>query len=168
MTAFHQALGGYQEHVGRYPTTAEGLDALLRKPEGVEHWEGPYLEEGGIPKDPWGNAYEYRFPGVKDPTHFDLSSPIFENKVKLPLERMKELLAADDHEAAVAAALKAIIDAQIEFQSKDPDGNGVADFWVGDLSGLYRHLAAGKEIRLIPREVAEADVSPLKIKELSK
>ncbi|HVE41460.1 MAG TPA: type II secretion system protein GspG [Planctomycetota bacterium] len=168
LTAFHQALGSYQEHVGRYPTTAQGLDALVQKPEGALHWEGPYLEESVLPKDPWGNAYEYRFPGVKDPSRFELSSPVFENKYKLPLERMKELLAADDREAAVAAALQAIIDAEIAFKSKDPDDKGGAGHWVGDLSGLYRYLFAGKEIRLIPREVAEADVSPLKIKELSK
>ena len=44
--------------VGRYPTTQEGLQALVMKPGAVNGWNGPYLK-GGVPSDPWGNPYRY-------------------------------------------------------------------------------------------------------------
>ena len=44
--------------VGRYPTTQEGLQALVTKPGDVNGWNGPYLK-GGVPSDPWGNPYRY-------------------------------------------------------------------------------------------------------------
>lgn len=44
--------------VGRYPTTQEGLQALVTKPGAVNGWNGPYLK-GGVPSDPWGNPYRY-------------------------------------------------------------------------------------------------------------
>ena len=44
--------------VGRYPTTQEGLQALVTKPGAVNGWNGPYLK-GGVPNDPWGNPYQY-------------------------------------------------------------------------------------------------------------
>jgi general secretion pathway protein G len=49
--------------VGRYPTTAEGLQALVEKPTSVSRWNGPYLKKKNVPIDPWGNAYHYRSPG---------------------------------------------------------------------------------------------------------
>jgi general secretion pathway protein G len=49
--------------VGRYPTTDEGLQALVEEPTGVSNWNGPYLKKKTIPKDPWGNEYSYRSPG---------------------------------------------------------------------------------------------------------
>lgn len=48
--------------VGRYPTTEEGLDALVKRPGSVNGWTGPYLK-GGVPSDPWGHAYRYSNPG---------------------------------------------------------------------------------------------------------
>ena len=48
--------------VGRYPTTSEGLQALVAKPASANGWNGPYLK-GGLPSDPWGNAYRYANPG---------------------------------------------------------------------------------------------------------
>ena len=48
--------------VGRYPTTEEGLNALVAKPESVNGWTGPYLK-GGVPSDPWGHPYRYANPG---------------------------------------------------------------------------------------------------------
>lgn len=48
--------------VGRYPSTEEGLQALVQKPGSVSTWAGPYLK-GGVPKDPWGNPYKYANPG---------------------------------------------------------------------------------------------------------
>lgn len=44
--------------VGRYPTTDEGLEALVKKPGSVNGWNGPYLK-GGVPTDPWNRAYLY-------------------------------------------------------------------------------------------------------------
>lgn len=48
--------------VGRYPTTDEGLDALVKRPASVNGWTGPYLK-GGVPTDPWGHPYRYASPG---------------------------------------------------------------------------------------------------------
>lgn len=57
----------YRIDVGDYPSTAEGLQALIAAPAGrVERWKGPYIEitgGGGVPKDPWGEPYQYRYPG---------------------------------------------------------------------------------------------------------
>ncbi|MDD3608302.1 MAG: type II secretion system major pseudopilin GspG [Halothiobacillaceae bacterium] len=58
-----QALELYKLDVGRFPSTQEGLDALVRKPAGANGWNGPYLKKGEVPKDPWGNAYQYANPG---------------------------------------------------------------------------------------------------------
>ncbi|MCX8030949.1 MAG: type II secretion system major pseudopilin GspG [Thermodesulfovibrionales bacterium] len=57
-----QALDQYRLDVGSYPTTEQGLNALVTNP-GVEKWEGPYLKKG-VPLDPWGNPYIYQFPGT--------------------------------------------------------------------------------------------------------
>jgi general secretion pathway protein G len=48
---------------GGYPTSAEGLGALSQKPDGAVAWNGPYLDGGSVPKDPWGRPYVYKFPG---------------------------------------------------------------------------------------------------------
>ena len=49
--------------VGRYPTSDEGLSALVEEPTGVNNWNGPYLKKKTVPKDPWGNDYNYSSPG---------------------------------------------------------------------------------------------------------
>ena len=49
--------------VGRYPTTDEGLTALVVEPTGVQNWQGPYFKKNKVPADPWGNSYHYRAPG---------------------------------------------------------------------------------------------------------
>lgn len=55
----------YKLDVGNYPSTEEGISALVKAPSGKEaRWKGPYLEE--VPLDPWGNSYQYRFPGSKN------------------------------------------------------------------------------------------------------
>lgn len=66
-----KALDQYRLDVGRYPTTEQGLNALVSQPAGVERWTGPYLKKQ-IPPDPWGHPYVYTAPG----THgdFDLLS----------------------------------------------------------------------------------------------
>jgi len=50
---------------GRYPDTQEGLQALVQAPSGLsaDRWRGPYLKKKAVPKDPWGNDYQYNFPG---------------------------------------------------------------------------------------------------------
>ncbi len=62
----------YRLELGRYPTTAEGLEALVRDPGNISGWNGPYLRRGQVPKDPWGNDYVYRAPGQHGP--FDIIS----------------------------------------------------------------------------------------------
>ncbi len=48
---------------GRYPSTQEGMNALVEKPSGFDNWNGPYLKKKKIPKDPWSNDYQYQSPG---------------------------------------------------------------------------------------------------------
>jgi len=49
--------------VGRYPTTEEGLGALVAAPPGAENWSGPYIKKTSGLADPWGHPYYYRSPG---------------------------------------------------------------------------------------------------------
>jgi general secretion pathway protein G len=56
------ALDLYFLDLGRYPTTAQGLAALVQRPGGVSGWNGPYLKNGNVPNDPWGRPYVYRSP----------------------------------------------------------------------------------------------------------
>ena len=57
-----QALDQLRLDVGRYPTTQEGLNALMVNP-GIDNWEGPYLKKA-LPPDPWGKPYQYACPGT--------------------------------------------------------------------------------------------------------
>jgi general secretion pathway protein G len=52
---------------GHYPTTSEGLVALVQRPENSPTWNGPYLKGGYVPNDPWGRSYVYRSPGEHGP-----------------------------------------------------------------------------------------------------
>ena len=60
--SFGKALDQYRLDLGHYPTTEQGLQALIVKPEGENRWDGPYLKKG-VPLDPWGTAYDYKSPG---------------------------------------------------------------------------------------------------------
>lgn len=60
--AFEKALDTYRLDTGRYPTTEEGLGALVVAPTNASRWGGPYLKKQ-VPLDPWGNPYLYRSPG---------------------------------------------------------------------------------------------------------
>ncbi len=60
--AFGKALDQYRLDVGRYPSTAQGLPALMVAPVGESRWQGPYLKKA-VPADPWGKPYQYRQPG---------------------------------------------------------------------------------------------------------
>ena len=53
----------FKYDVDRYPTTDEGLQALLKAPPGIENWNGPYIKKAAGIKDPWGQPYHYRSPG---------------------------------------------------------------------------------------------------------
>src|SRR5512145_1161601 len=66
------ALELYKVDTGRYPTTSEGLRALVAAPPGVTSWNGPYLTKKEVPTDPWGRPYTYRSPGEHGP--FDIAS----------------------------------------------------------------------------------------------
>jgi general secretion pathway protein G len=62
INALEQALDQFRLDLGRYPTTEEGLNALMIDPAGEAGWSGPYLKKAP-PADPWGHAYNYRAPG---------------------------------------------------------------------------------------------------------
>jgi general secretion pathway protein G len=57
-----KSLDQYRIDIGRYPSTQQGLDALVAKPADEPRWAGPYLAKN-VPPDPWGNAYRYVSPG---------------------------------------------------------------------------------------------------------
>ena len=61
--SFSVALDLFFLDAGRYPTTSEGLNALVQSPGNINGWNGPYLKGNAVPKDPWGNAYVFRSPG---------------------------------------------------------------------------------------------------------
>lgn len=73
---FKDQLGLYKLTVRSYPTNDQGLEAL-RNPPGdlanADSWAGPYIE-GTIPMDPWGNPYQYQFPGKNNANGYDLWS----------------------------------------------------------------------------------------------
>lgn len=65
------ALDLFYLDLGRYPTTEEGLSALVRRPDHLPAWTGPYLDKE-VPPDPWARAYIYKCPGEHGP--YDLTS----------------------------------------------------------------------------------------------
>ncbi len=72
------ALNMYKLDTGTYPTTEQGLDALVQPPEVgqlAKNWKkGGYMDKGKVPKDPWKNEYIYISPGINNSDSFDLSS----------------------------------------------------------------------------------------------
>jgi len=67
------AIDSFEIDCARYPTTEEGIGALVEQPSGLTEWKGPYLKRG-VPKDPWGNPYVYRCPGQHNVHGYDLYS----------------------------------------------------------------------------------------------
>jgi general secretion pathway protein G len=61
--SFSAALDLFFIDAGRYPTSSEGLTALLQRPGSATGWSGPYLRANALPNDPWGRPYVYRSPG---------------------------------------------------------------------------------------------------------
>jgi general secretion pathway protein G len=74
--SFKTALDLYQLHNGVFPTTEQGLQALIAQPSGTSapNWKGPYLVPPVIRVDPWGHPYIYKFPGTKPFNSYDLYS----------------------------------------------------------------------------------------------
>ena len=67
-SAMHQIEGTlelYKLDNGRYPSTSEGLQALLKAPSGASNWNGPYVKDEAQLKDPWGREFKYTSPGEK-------------------------------------------------------------------------------------------------------
>ncbi|MBY0380403.1 MAG: type II secretion system major pseudopilin GspG [Xanthobacteraceae bacterium] len=65
LQSFGSALDLFYLDAGRFPSTAEGLTALVQRTPGVAAWNGPYLKGGNVPNDPWNNPYVYRSPGQR-------------------------------------------------------------------------------------------------------
>ena len=74
ISAIDGAIDQFEVDNGRYPTNEEGLGALITAPAGLQEWHGPYLKRNAIPVDPWGNPYQYRYPGTHNATGYDLFS----------------------------------------------------------------------------------------------
>jgi general secretion pathway protein G len=72
LQSFGSALDLFYLDAGRFPSTAEGLAALVRQTPGVSAWNGPYLRGGNVPNDPWSHPYLYRSPGEHGP--YDIMS----------------------------------------------------------------------------------------------
>ena len=72
MQSFASSLDLFYLDAGRYPSSAEGLDALVHRVPGVAAWNGPYLKGGNVPGDPWNHPYIYRAPGEHGP--YDIMS----------------------------------------------------------------------------------------------
>jgi general secretion pathway protein G len=67
LQSFSSALDLFYLDAGRYPSTSEGLAALVQRTSGVGSWNGPYLKGGNLPNDPWNHPYVYRSPGERGP-----------------------------------------------------------------------------------------------------
>lgn len=78
MKQIESALTFYQMDNGRFPSTEQGLEALVRKPAGApeprNYRPGGYLQGDQVPRDAWGNPYQYENPGQHNPESFDLWS----------------------------------------------------------------------------------------------
>lgn len=68
------SLDMYKLDVGTYPSTEQGLGALVSRPSGVTHWNGPYVKQDKVPEDPWGRQYVYRNPSQRPGHEYDLLS----------------------------------------------------------------------------------------------
>jgi general secretion pathway protein G len=65
MQSFSSALDLLYLDTGRYPSSAEGLTALVKPTSAMAGWNGPYLKGGSVPNDPWGKPYLYRSPAER-------------------------------------------------------------------------------------------------------
>jgi general secretion pathway protein G len=77
--AFQAALDKYRFDTRNYPATEQGLNVLFQKPaeseeSSVNGWDGPYMDKAELPKDPWGNPYQYACPAERGSGEFDIWS----------------------------------------------------------------------------------------------
>jgi general secretion pathway protein G len=72
LQSFSSALDLFYLDAGRFPSTSEGLTALVQRTPAVAAWNGPYLKGGNVPNDPWNHPYLYRAPGERGP--YDIMS----------------------------------------------------------------------------------------------
>ena len=72
------SLDHFRLHVGRYPTSEEGLKGLVERPDDIDEdkdlWKGPYIANAEQLKDPWQNDFEYKCPGDVNTDSYDLWS----------------------------------------------------------------------------------------------
>lgn len=69
-----QILDLYKLDTGDYPSTEDGLQALVTKPSDVDNWNGPYVKGNEVPLDPWNHPYSYRQPSDREGHDYDLCS----------------------------------------------------------------------------------------------
>jgi general secretion pathway protein G len=67
LQSFASGLDLFYLDAGRFPSTSEGLAALMQRTPGVAAWNGPYLKGNSLPNDPWSHPYIYRAPGDRAP-----------------------------------------------------------------------------------------------------
>ncbi|MGA7538940.1 MAG: type II secretion system major pseudopilin GspG [Steroidobacteraceae bacterium] len=63
INALSEAVDAYHLDTGEYPSTQQGLEALLKAPTNTPTWDGPYVKKAESLNDPWGHPYLYRYPG---------------------------------------------------------------------------------------------------------
>jgi general secretion pathway protein G len=63
----------FEQDCGRFPSNDEALSVLVTQPANAPKWKGPYIKRG-VPKDPWGNDYVYKYPGTHNVNSYDLYS----------------------------------------------------------------------------------------------
>jgi general secretion pathway protein G len=71
---FEKAILNFRNDIGRFPTTEEGLNALINDDENFPKWDGPYLNKSSVPRDPWLSEYVYIYPAEHGTKAFDLYS----------------------------------------------------------------------------------------------
>lgn len=72
MSGIEMSLDAFEVDQGFYPSSDQGLKALVEEPDGVKNWR-PYLKKA-VEQDPWGNPYVYVCPGKQNENGYDLSS----------------------------------------------------------------------------------------------
>jgi general secretion pathway protein G len=73
ISAIETALDAFELDTGRFPSSQDGLSELVTQPGNVKTWRGPYIKRG-VPNDPWGHPYVYKYPGTHNQNGYDLSS----------------------------------------------------------------------------------------------
>lgn len=73
--SFSAALDLYYLDNGKYPSSSEGLTALVQRPGSASAWNGPYIKSAAVPQDPWGHPYTYKAPGQSGPYEIDSYGP---------------------------------------------------------------------------------------------